>query len=113
MRCSEDLRRRVRKFVRDGGSKAAAAVKFEVSAKSVGRWCACEDLAKKPGPKKAMKIDMDKLIQDVATDADAYLSERAARFGVSVSGMFYAMRRLKLVRKKNVGTPQGKYTKTA
>ncbi len=58
--------------------------------------------------KPATKIDMEHLKKDVEKRADAYLFERAERFQVSVSGMYYALRRLGISYKKNSASPQGR-----
>lgn len=51
--------------------------------------------------KPATKINMERLREDVKKEPDAYLSERAERLGVSVTGIFYALRRLNISNKKN------------
>lgn len=74
--------------------------RFCVSIRSLFSW------SKKIEPKKtrnkpATKINMDKLREDVKCSPDAYLFERAERFNVSTTGMFYALRRLSITNKKN------------
>ena len=100
MRYSEDLRRRVIKFVRDGGSKSEASRRFDVNRDTVYEWL-LEKPVGKPGPRAATKVDMAKLEQHVAAHNDAYLSERAAAFGVTPQAIWYALKRLDM-RKKNV-----------
>jgi len=56
--------------------------------------------------KPATKIDMERLEEDVKKQKDAYLFERAERFEVSVSGIYYALKRLGISYKKNTVSPQ-------
>ena len=51
--------------------------------------------------KPSTKIDMDALSKDVKDNPDAYQYERAKKFGVSQSAIFYALKRLKISTKKN------------
>ena len=57
--------------------------------------------------KPATKVNMDKLSKDVAKNPDAYLSERAEHFKVSVSCIFYALKRLDISYKKNSVSSEG------
>lgn len=104
MRYSKDLRRRVVKYVRQGGSKAEAARRFGVSRPTVYEWLALGDdlSAKKPGPKKAHKLDWAALRQAVEKQPEKMKTEWAGEFRVSTTAIHYAMRRMKLSRKKNV-----------
>jgi len=109
MRHSEDLRRRVVKFVEEGGSKAEASRRF-----GVGLWCVFdwikrgEDLAPgKPGPKSAHKLDWAALKEAVDKQPDMRLVEMAQKFGVSHHAVWYALRKMKMSRKKNVDVRRG------
>ena len=55
--------------------------------------------------KPATKINMEELKQDVVNRPDAYLEERAKTFNVSISCIFYALRRLNIRYKKNAKSP--------
>jgi transposase len=57
--------------------------------------------------KPATKIDMDKLAKDVKKHPDHYQYERADRFGVSQSTIYYALKRLGLSVKKNARSSKG------
>ena len=48
------------------------------------------------------KIDKDELKQEVAKKVDAYLHELADKFRCTESAVFYALKRLKITRKKSV-----------
>jgi transposase len=85
---------------KEGLSFCQAARRFGVGIARVMRW------ARKIEPvavrhRRAQKIDGQRLMRDVADYPDAYLCERAERFGVSRSGMGKALKRLGLSRKKN------------
>jgi len=103
MRCSRDLRKRVLAFVGAGGSKAEAARRFQVSRASVYNWLSVPDgLAyQRPGPKGPRHLDWEALRQDVAAHPDRTQKERARHFGVSRHGIWQALRRMELSRKKN------------
>lgn len=104
MQYSEDLRRRVVKYVRQGGRKIDAAKRFGVCRAIVYRWLdRGDDLApKKPGPEKAHKLDWEALRKAVEERPDAMKTEWAREFGVGTTAISYAMCKMKLSRKKNV-----------
>ncbi len=105
MSYSVDLRKRVIGFVRDGGSKAEAARRFSVNRGRVYVWLAlAEDQLEpgKPGPKKARKIDMQRLAEAIKAQPDRLQKELAADFGVRPSAIHHACKRLGITRKKTV-----------
>ena len=59
-------------------------------------------MAKKPGPKAAHKIDIEKLRGLVSQRPEAMLKELAEDLHVDPSTVWRAMRRLQISRKKNV-----------
>ena len=80
---------------------------FDVPVRTLFRW------QQQPEPctrrnKPATKIDMQALADDVNQYPDAYLAERAQRFGVSKNGIWQALRRLNVSRKKNAAPPQSR-----
>ena len=88
-------------------SFSAISKKFSIGRNTVFSW------TKKLHPqkhrdKKAIKIDSDKLVQDVKEYSDAYQYERAERLGVSRSGIQKALKKLKVTYKKSLTTPEGK-----
>lgn len=103
MRCSSDLRTRVVKFVREGGGKREAALRFGVGEASVYRWVRQEDATAytKPGPRHARKLNRDDLRENVLSHADWTIAERARHFQVSVFCIHYNMKKLRMSRKKN------------
>ncbi len=102
MAYSTDGRKRVLDFINNGGSKAAAERTFGVSRRTIYNWLEAEDpfAYEKPGPKGPRHIDYDVLQQHVADFPDSTLAERAKHFGVSTNGIFYALAKLNITRKK-------------
>ena len=102
MSYSSDLRKCVLVFIRKGGSKASASREFGVSRTCIYKWLKAEDplACEKPGPRGPRELDYDALRQHVADFPDATQSERAAHFGVSRHGIWYALRKLNITRKK-------------
>jgi transposase-like protein len=113
MSYSSDFRRKVLSVrVRDGLTIAEVAHRFSVGIASVVRWL------KQPEPqrtriKPATKIDRIALARDVREHPDAYLHERAARFGVSIQGIAHALRRMNITHKKSLAPSKGRHRRTA
>src|SRR5512144_848042 len=103
MRCSSDLRLRVIEFVNAGGRKAEAARRFRVGQASVYRWLSANHPTayRKPGPRRARKLDRAALVLNVARHEDWTQAERARHFGVSRFCIWHNLHRLKVSRKKN------------
>lgn len=102
MTYSRDLRESVLTFITNGGSKAAAARTFGISRRTIYNYLEAEDplTYEKPGPKGPRHIDYVALQQHVADFPDNTLAERAKHFGVSTNGIFYALSKLNITRKK-------------
>ena len=102
MSYSSDLRKCVLTFISKGGSKAEASRRFEVSRTCIYNWLSAEDplACEKPGPRGPRDLDYDALKQHVADFPDATQKERAAHFGVSRHGIYYALGKLNITRKK-------------
>jgi transposase len=105
MSYSEDLRRRVVHYVRQGGSKAEAARRFEISVWCVKDWVKRGDnlTAGKPGPRGGHKLDWQALQVALKQRDDATLAQLAQQFRVSHNAVWYALKRLKINRKKRLG----------
>ena len=110
MAYSEDLRRRVVKYVRQGGKKAEAARRFGVSRGCIFLWLSRKNNLKpqRPGPKTANKVDMKKLSTMMQKGSDKMLKEIAEEFDVTESAISKALRRLNISRKKNGALRRGK-----
>jgi transposase len=102
MRYSSDFRKCVLDFIKNGGSKAEASRTFGVSRPCIYNWLAAEDPLtwKKPGPQGPRCLDYDALAKHVADFPDSTLLERAAHFEVSRHGIWYALSKLNITRKK-------------
>jgi transposase len=58
-------------------------------------------LAKRPLNRKPSKLCPDQLKAYIADNPDSYLRETAEAFNCTVPAVFYALKRLKITRKKN------------
>lgn len=105
MSYSLDFRKRVMKIKKEKNLTFEKTCKrFGVGMRSLFRWQRNIE-PKLTRNKPATKIDMERLKKDVKRNPDAYLFERAKRFEVSVTGIFYAIRRLNISYKKNSVPP--------
>lgn len=74
--------------------------RFGVPIRTLFRWKNCIEPRKKRN-KPSTKIDMEALGKDVKDNPDNFQYERAKKFGVSQSAIYYALKRLKISYKKN------------
>ena len=98
-----ELRTRVISYLKRGGSVTDAQEKFTVGRDTVFRWQRLEkagSLAPKKSWGKWKKIDPVKLKTRTDASNDLTLSELAAEFGVTPTGIFHALRRLEITLKK-------------
>ena len=87
-------------------SFAQVAKRFGVSINSVFLWSKrLEPIRTKNRP--AIKIGEATLMEDIKKYPDAFNYERAQRLNVSTSGIFCAMKRLRISYKKNTHSSQG------
>lgn len=109
MTYSQDFRDKVLKIrVDEKVSIRELAKRFGIGTTTITNWIK-QPKVKKTRNKSATKIDMEALKADVAERPDAYLTERAKTFNVSPSCIFYALKRLGIVYKKNSKTSKGLY----
>lgn len=101
---SLDLRERVLKYLEKNKNKKDASSLFQVGIATVYRWVArkkekghVQPLRRKYAYKK---IDDQKLIEYVEAHPDQFLSEIAKHFNLTPQAIFYALKRLKITRKK-------------
>ncbi|UOY08504.1 IS630 transposase-related protein [Muricauda sp. SCSIO 64092] len=80
--------------------------RFGIPIRTLFRWKERMDPKTKRN-KPATKVDMKALAKDVKDNPDLYQYERARKFGVGQSAIFYALRRLKIGYKKNAVPSQG------
>lgn len=98
---SLDLRTRVVTFVENGGGITRASKLFQVSRTSIYRWLNRNNLQATTVEHRQRKLDWFALEKDVAQNRDLRLIDRAKKFGVSPSAIFYALKKMKINRKKN------------
>jgi transposase len=101
MSYSIDLRKRVIAHVSSGGSKAEASRLFGVGRPTVYRWLSLSDLTPRPAKTRNGKLDKTKLTMHVRSHPDVLLRERAAEFGVTPSGMWRALQKLRISKKND------------
>ncbi len=97
---------------REGLTFAEAAERFSVGIASLMRWSGRLE-PRVYRRERGLKIDLEKLAQDVRDHPDAYQHERAARFGVTPKAIWQALRKLGVTYKKIPGTPEGGRRRTA
>jgi Transposase and inactivated derivatives len=102
---SLDLRERILRYVRDGGKKTDAARQFNVGRDTVYRYLRADadgTLEPRTPRRRWRKLDPQKLAGHVAEHADATPGEIGEVFGVSVSCVWAALRKLRITLKKAV-----------
>lgn len=112
MRYSLDFRLKVLSVKeKESLSFAETAERFCVGLASIVRW------SKKPEPQKSRhkpptKINMEALKEDIVLYPDAYQYERAERLQASKTGIWHALKRLRVTYKKNSQASQSGSRKT-
>ncbi len=98
---SLDFRRQVFKIKeKDKLTFQELSDRFGVPIRTLFRWQnRIEPKTKRNKP--STKIDMEALRKDVEQNPDLFQYERAKKFGVSQSTIYYALKRLKISYKKN------------
>ena len=101
---STDLRKRVLQYIEETKDKMKASELFRVGIATIYRWIALKTQTGnlEPSPKKAYKkkIDDQKLIAYIEKNPDHFLSEIGSHFNLTPQAIFYALKRLKITRKK-------------
>jgi transposase len=83
---------------------------FGITIRSLFRWKKnLEPKLKRDKP--ASKVDMKRLENDVKKNPDSYQYERAEKFSVTQSTIYYALKRLGISVIKNVSSPKSKRRK--
>lgn len=103
MAYSEDLRIKALEYVEKCGSTLLAGEVFGITPRTLTNWIKLKkqgSLAPKPRRRKPSKIEDDKLKAYIQEHPDAYLREIAVVFNVTIVGVFYACKRLKITLKK-------------
>jgi transposase len=105
MSYSIDLRKRVVDYVENGGRIAQAAVLFKVGRATIYRWLGRSDLQPTKIKRRKRKLDWQALEKDVKENPDARLIDRAKKFGTRPSAICYALKEMKITRKKRTSLP--------
>jgi excisionase family DNA binding protein len=100
MAYSLDLRERVVEYIENGGGISEAARLFRVGRSTIYRWLGREELQATKVKRRRRKLDWKKLEKDVRENPDTKLIDRAKKFGVRPSAIHYALKELKITRKK-------------
>ena len=108
MPCSLDLRKRVVAFVEKGGSATHAAKIYQVGRATIYRWLGREDLAPTRVEHRNRKLDWKALEKDVKENPNDRLVTRAKKFGVHISAISYALKKMGITRKKRITLPRKK-----
>lgn len=96
---SLDFRRKVlRVKEKEGLTVRETGKRFDVGAATVMRWL--KRIEGKAGKTRRRKLDKEKLLEDVKQYPEAYLYERAKRFGVNVRAIWQMLRKLGVTYKK-------------
>ncbi len=98
MAYSLDLRKKVINYVENGGSPSKAAEVFQVGRASIYRWL--ERIEPIEVKRRNRKLDWKALEQDVQINPEARLIDRGQQFRVRPSAIFYALKKMKITRKK-------------
>lgn len=103
---SFDLRAKVMSYIGVGHTKKEASEVFGISLKTIYNWLSLQEetgsvKAKAIKSYEPSKIKGKDLEDYISSHPDAYLEEIAIVFKVSVSGIWRALKRLKISRKKS------------
>ena len=104
---SLDLRKKVIDYVERGGGVTKASQIFQVSRASIYRWLNRENLEATKVKRRQRKLNWEALKQDVKENPQQRLIDRAIEFNVQPSAILYALRQMKITRKKNNAAPLG------
>ena len=96
----------------EGLNNSEVAVRFGISKRVIYNWQKrIEPLLKRNKP--ATKINMEALKKDIDKHPDDYNYERAHRFNVSTSAIWYAIHRLGIRYKKNLSASKSRQRQTS
>lgn len=105
MSYSIDLRKKVLKYIEEGGSIVKASSLFTVSRPTIYQWIKKKNAGslKDPPPKRPWKkINPHAVVEFVEKHSDLTLVDYAKHFGIKASSMFNVFKRLKISRKKRL-----------
>jgi len=97
---SLDLRKKVMSYIENGGKITEAAKVFGIGRATIYRWLNRQELEATKVERCQRKLDWEALERDVEENPDAKLIDRAKKFGVHPSAICYALKKIKITRKK-------------
>ena len=104
MAYSEDLRKKVIKYLEEGHTQREASKTFGINTGTVNRWHQkyekTGEVKDAPPRRGFKKLDPEKLKAYVKEHPDAYLKEIGEVFGCTDMAVLYAFKRLGITRKK-------------
>jgi putative transposase len=100
MSYSLDLRKKVIDYVENGGNITKAAALFNIGKATIYRWLSREKLEATKVKHRQRKLDWKALSKDVQENPESRLRDRAEKFGVRPSAICYALKKMKVTRKK-------------
>lgn len=103
MAYSLDYRELILRKLDSGTSYRALARDYNLSKTTIQKWK--KDINRKLRVSKPLKIDNDKLREDVAMYPDDYQHERALRFNCSQHAIGIALKRIGITQKKDINSP--------
>jgi len=105
MAYSVDLRKKVMDFIGEGNAIEEAHRVFKVGTTTIREWRKLLNeqgkLDKRPLERGHKKVCPEKLRAYMKENPDSYLRETAEVFNCTEQAIFYALKRLKITRKKN------------
>ena len=99
---SLELRQKVINLVENGGTITEAAHTFGIGRASIYRWLSRPKLSATKVKRRRRKLDWKELEKDVKQNPESRLADRAKKFGVNTTAIFYALKIMKITRKKTV-----------
>ncbi|MBC6477933.1 MAG: IS630 family transposase [Hormoscilla sp. GM7CHS1pb] len=100
MSYSLDLRQKVITYLENGGSITKAAKILGIGRATIYRWLNRQNLEPTKVERRQRKLDWKALEKDVQENPDAKLIERAKKFGVHPTAIWYALNKIQITRKK-------------
>ena len=100
MAYSLDLREKVMDYIENGDSVTKAAKVFGIGRASIYRWLERKELAATKVEHRQRLLDRRELLKDIQENPEARLKQRAEKFGVSITAIFKALKKMKITRKK-------------
>jgi transposase len=97
---SLDFRKKVINFVENGGTITKAAHTFGIGIASIYRWLFRPKLSATKVKSRQRKLDWKELEKDVKQNPESKFSDRAKKFGVNQPAIFYALKKMKITKKK-------------